>query len=98
MVSVPSIWRSISAILVAMGHPAGLEPDQDHVVDPAVALDDLVRHPGEGALDVGGAQDLGMGNEHAPEGPRVTAFAFGHCSSCRVSLTGLTSRSGPLSH
>ena len=50
---------------------AGLEPDQDDVVDPAVALDDLVRHPGQGALDVGGAQDLGVGHEHAPEGPRT---------------------------
>ena len=34
-----------------------------------------------------------MGHEHAPEGSRVTALAFGHSSSCRVGLTGLTSRS-----
>ena len=47
----------------------------------------------EGALDVGGGEDLGVGHEHAPEGSRMTALAFGHCSSCRVSLTGLTSRS-----
>ena len=73
---------------------ARLQPDQDDVLDPAVALDDFVRHPGQGALDVGGAQDLGVGHEHAPEGPRMTALVFGHCSSCRVSLTGLTSRSG----
>ena len=89
-----SIWRSASAILVGEGDAARLEPDQHDVFDPAVALDHLVRHAGQGALDVGGAHDLGVGNEHAPEGPRMTALAFGHCSSCRVSLTGPTSRSG----
>ena len=80
--------------LRGQGDPAGLEADQDDVVDAAVALDDLVRHARQGALDVGGGQDLGVGHEHAPEGSRMTALAFGHCSSCRVSLTGLTSRSG----
>ena len=61
---------------------AGLQADQDHVLDAAVALDDLVRHPGQGALHVGRGENLGVGHEHAPEGPRVTALAFGHCSSC----------------
>ena len=75
------------------GDAARLEPDEDDVVDAPVALDHLVRHARQGAQHVGGGQDLGVGHEHAPEGSRMTAFAFGHCSSCRVSLTGLTSRS-----
>ena len=77
------------------GHATRLEPHQDDVLDAPVALDDLVRHAGQGAQDVGRTEDLGVGHEHAPEGSRMTAFAFGHCSSCRVSLTGLTSRSEP---
>ena len=75
------------------GHAAGLQADQHDVLDAAVALDDLVRHPRQGPLDVGGSEDLGVGHEHAPEGSRMTALAFGHCSSCRVGLTGPTSRS-----
>ena len=91
---MPSIWRRISAILVARGTPPVWSPTRTTSSTPAVALDDLVRHAGQGALDVGRGQDLGVGHEHAPEGSRMTALAFGHCSSCRVSLTGLTSRSG----
>ena len=60
-----------------LGHPggqrdaAGLEADQDDVLDAPVALDHLVRHPRQGALDVGRGQDLGVGHEHAPEGSRT---------------------------
>ena len=64
------------------GDATGLEADQDHVLDAAVAFDDLVGHPRQGALHVSGGHHLGVGNEHAPEGSRVTAFTFGHCSSC----------------
>ena len=35
------------------GHTPGLQADQDDVSQAAVALDDLVRHPGQGALDIG---------------------------------------------
>ena len=60
-----------------LGHLRGqrdatrLEPDEDDVFDAPVALDDLVRHAGQGAQDVGGSQDLGVGHEHAPEGSRT---------------------------
>ena len=63
-------------------HTARLEPDEDDVLDAPVALDDLVGHPGQRTLHVGGSEDLGVGHEHAPVGSRVTALAFGHCSSC----------------
>ena len=67
---------------LGQGHPAGLQADQDHVVEAAVALGHLVGHAGEGALDVRGGEDLGVGDEHAAQGPGMAALAFGHCSSC----------------
>jgi hypothetical protein len=58
------------------GDPAGLEPDEDHVLQPVVVLDDLVRHSPERPADVVGVEHLGAGNENAPERGRDSAFSF----------------------
>ena len=71
----------------------GLEADQDDVLDSPVALDDLVRHARQGRRTSAELRTWEWATNTPPRGRVLTAFAFGHCSSCRVSLTGLTSRS-----
>ena len=80
--STPSIWLEGLGHAGGQGDAAGLQAHQDHVLQAAVAFDDLVGHPRQGALHIRGGEQLGVGHEHAPEGSRMTAFAFGHCSSC----------------
>ena len=82
---------------VGQGHPARLQADQDDVLDAPVALDHLVRHARQGTVDVSGGEDLGVGHEHGPEGSRMTAFAFCHCSSgpCEPHGTHFTVRRIP---
>ena len=77
-------------------HAAGLQPDEDHVVEAVVALDDLVGHPPDGPADVVGVHDLGPGNENAPVRGRGASFAFGQAGvlPVRAGLTGPASRSG----
>ena len=50
------------------GHAAGLEPDQHHLVEPVVALEDLVRHPPHGPAHVVGVEHLGAGRKTPPYG------------------------------
>ena len=60
-------------------HAATLEADQSDAVEAAVALDDLVRHPGDGPAHVVRPEDL--------------LAACSHGCSCRTGLTGPASRS-----
>ena len=76
------LLRATPAIRRASGHAAGLQADQDHVVEAAVALGDLVGHAGRRPVDVGGREDLGVGNENATQRSGMAALAFGHRSSC----------------
>ena len=80
--SSPSVREQHLGHAVGEVDAAGLQADDDHVFEAAVALGHLVGHAGEGALDVGGGEDLGVGDETTAERTGVTALAFGHCSSC----------------
>ena len=44
---------------VREGHAAGVQADQDHFVGAVVALDDLVRDPGQRPAQIGGVEDVG---------------------------------------
>ena len=72
------------------GNAAGLEADDDQLVDAVVALDDLMGHAAYSATHVVSGHDSCVGNENAPERGRHPPLAFGHgpVSSIRTSLTG----------
>ena len=75
---MPSISPSASAKRLGHADPAGLQPDEDHVVEAVVALDDLVGHPPDRPPHVVGVHHLAPGNENAPVGGRRASFTFGH--------------------
>ena len=79
--AVPSICSSVSARRLAERDAAGLQADQDDVVETVVVLDDLVGHPPDGPLHVVGRHDPLPGNKNAPVRGRQSTFAFSHGAS-----------------
>ena len=56
--SSSSISSRVAAKRVCQLHAAGLQADDDQLVEPVVALEDLVRHAPQGTMDVVGVHDL----------------------------------------
>ena len=65
-----------------MATPPVCRPISTTLVEAAVALGDLVGHPGDRTPDVVGRHHLRPGHEHGTPRTGVTALAFGHGSSC----------------
>ena len=74
-------------------HAAGLQPDDDNVFQPAVALDDLVGDAHQGPSNLVGVHDLGTGNKNAPCRARRISLCqpLGLLSSVRPLWTRFTS-------
>ena len=90
-----SICCRASASRCAERDAAGLQADEDDVVEPVVVLDDLVGHAPHGPLHVLGIHHPFPGNKNAPVRGRQSTFSFSHCTSpVRTGLTGPASRSG----
>jgi len=75
--TLEQVWQALSSAEFSRKYFFG----QAVEVDPRIGGAYIMRTP-DGALHISGGKQLGVGDEHAPEGSRVTAFAFGHCSSC----------------
>ncbi len=67
--------------LAAERNAAGLQADEDDVVEPVVVLDDLVGHAPHGPLHVLRAHHPFPGNKNAPVRGRQSTFSFSHCTS-----------------
>ena len=74
---MPSISRERLGEGLGHADPAGLQADQDQVLEPVVVLDDLVGHAPDRPPHVVGVHDLAPGNKNAPVGGRGASFAFG---------------------